>query len=186
MEKLLQPDIEESVRQSKNLMAGNVDNDFQPARVQISFKGLKAEQFLHWFHAVCSKDPFLLLDAQPEHYVFASDENGNQRVVENIGENINSFGITFQPPSHPNVLKDVCEDYPFKMSGFGHSDEGEPSGYVLHQFKNTEDGFDADLGIYFPASAPADMFEQHRQHLVVEFTNWASFAFEHIQAASKA
>ena len=106
--------------------------------------------------------------------------------MENIGENINSFGITFQPPTHPNVLKDVRQDYPFKLSGFGHNDEGEISGYVLHQFKNTEDGFDADLGVYFPAAAPEDMFEQHRQHLVVEFTNWATFAFEHIQAESKA
>ena len=49
-------------------------------------------------------------------------------------------------------------------------------GHALHQFRKTGSGFDALLVIYFPAAAPEDLIEGHRQHLVVEFTDWITAA----------
>ena len=54
--------------------------------------------------------------------------------------------------------------------------DGTIIGHALHQFQETETGFDALLAIYFPAAAPEDLIEGHRQHLAVEFTNWITAA----------
>ena len=54
--------------------------------------------------------------------------------------------------------------------------DGTIIGHALHQFRETGAGFDALLVIYFPAAAPDDLVEGHRQHLAVEFTNWITAA----------
>jgi hypothetical protein len=69
------------------------------------------------------------------------------------------------------------------MSGYRHIDDGTVNGYVLHQFRPHSDdvGFDANLCIYFPTSAPEVLFEQHRQHLVVEFTNCTRHCYQELK-----
>lgn len=51
---------------------------------------------------------------------------------------------------------------------------------LYHQFRDHADGqgFDVDLAIYFPVGAGEDVVECHRQHLLVEFSNWSKQAFE--------
>ncbi|KAL4801837.1 hypothetical protein BDV18DRAFT_164650 [Aspergillus unguis] len=182
MEKLLQPDIQESDEFWRETIAQNTTGEYKPARVQVSFQGISANEFLGWFHNTCSKDISCLLGAQPEHYLVVVDEQGRQRVIENLGEHVSRFNIKHEPPTRPWLVKDLDEDFPIRMSGYGQIESGEIHGYVLHQFRNTTEGFDANLAIYYPATTPDDLFEQHRQHLLVEFRNWVSFAYQHVKS----
>jgi hypothetical protein len=61
---------------------------------------------------------------------------------------------------------------------------GTTIGHGLHQFREATDGFDALLAIYFPAAAPEEFIEGHRQHLAVEFTNWIVSAAESLGRTS--
>ena len=66
----------------------------------------------------------------------------------------------------------------------GQTPDGTTIGHALHQFRETTDGFDALLAIYFPAAAPEEFIEGHRQHLAVEFTNWITGAAESLGRTS--
>ena len=61
--------------------------------------------------------------------------------------------------------------------------DGTTIGHALHQVRETTDGFDALLAIYFPAAAPEEFIEG-RQHLAVEFTNWIIGAAESLGRTS--
>lgn len=43
-------------------------------------------------------------------------------------------------------------------------------------------GFDADLAVYFPAACGGDLIECHRQHLLVEFSNWFRDCYKALRA----
>ncbi|KAI2893062.1 hypothetical protein CBS76997_1781 [Aspergillus niger] len=188
IETLLAPDIAAANTFWRETLAANTPSqEYKPARVELAFTGIAAAEFLNWFRHHCQKDATYMLAAQPEHWVVASDAAGNEKVIENLGEWVSRFGITFAEPAHPCQLADVYEDYPIRLSGYGRADDGLVSGYVLHQFRPHEGGavvgFDANLCVYFPASAPEALFEAHRQHLVVEFTNWARHCYEDLHGA---
>ncbi|PYH42566.1 uncharacterized protein BP01DRAFT_359434 [Aspergillus saccharolyticus JOP 1030-1] len=182
-EKLVQPDIDESNRFWQRVLAENTTGEFKPARIELSVKGITMEEFLPWFRNRCQRNVSNMLAGQPEHWVVSADEQGNEKVIENLGPWVSRFFIKFEAPSQPFQLNDIREDFPLRMTGYGHTDDGSINGYVLHQFRPHTDGsgFDVNLCIYFPASAPEVLFEQHRQHLVVEFTNWTRHCYRELK-----
>ncbi|KAJ5751946.1 hypothetical protein N7520_008863 [Penicillium odoratum] len=183
IEKLIQPDIDESNEFWRKVLAENVTGEFKPARIELSVEGLTMNEFLPWFRNRCQKKVPYMLAGQPEHWLVLSDEHGNEKVIENLGPWVSRFFIKFEAPSQPFQKRDMYEDFTLKLSGYGHTDDGLINGYVLHQFRPHADGsgFDANLCIYFPASAPEILFEQHRQHLVVEFTNWTRHCYRELK-----
>ncbi|GAB1218548.1 hypothetical protein ATERTT37_007807 [Aspergillus terreus] len=192
-ERLLQPDIDESNAFWRQVLADNPTNEFRPARVELAINGLSMDEFLGWFRERCQNRVPWMPAAQPEHWVVVSPAaaaNANadggsspgyhEKVNENLGPWISRFFITFAPPSHACQLGELdAEAYPLQMTGYGRTDGGQINGYVLHQFRPHANsvGFDANLCIHFPAPAPEVLFEQHRQHLVVEFTNRARHCY---------
>ncbi|KAJ5861943.1 uncharacterized protein N7529_009253 [Penicillium soppii] len=182
-EELIQPDIDESNEFWRKVLAENKGGDFKPARIELSVKGLKMDEFLPWFRNRCQRKVPYMLAGQPEHWVVQSDEAGNEKVIENLGPWVSRFFIKFEPASQPFQLRDMYEDFPLRLTGYGHTDDGSINGYVLHQFRPHAEGsgFDVNLCIYFPASAPEILFEQHRQHLVVEFTNWTRRCYRELK-----
>ena len=114
-----------------------------------------------------------ILAAQPEHFVLVEAGDGPNhvvRVVENLGGYISDFYITFT--GEDQAVAELAPDYPTRMVGTVTLADGTTIGHALHQFRDTTDGFDALLAIYFPAAAPEEFIEGHCQHLAVEFTNW--------------
>ena len=182
-EKLLQPDIDESNEFWRKVLAENTTNEFKPARIELSIEGLDMKEFLDWFRTRCQKNVSHMLAGQPEHWVVLSDEHGDEKVIENLGPWVSRFFIKFEAPSQPFQKADMYDDYPLKLSGHGYTDDGQVNGYVLHQFRphSARVGFDVNLCIYFPASAPEVLFEQHHQHLVVEFTNWTRHCYQELK-----
>jgi hypothetical protein len=81
--------------------------------------------------------------------------------------------------SPPDFVEDE-PTFPTKMTGRGYLEDGTQIMELYHQFRDHADGqgFDVDLAIYFPVAAGEDVVECHRQHLLVEFSNWSKQAFE--------
>ena len=104
------------------------------------------------------------------------------RVVENLGRYISDFYITFT--SEDQAVAELAPGYPTRMAGTVALADGTTIGHALHQFRETTDGFDALLAIYFPAATPEEFIEGHRQHLAVEFTNWITGAGESLGRTS--
>ena len=50
-------------------------------------------------------------------------------------------------------------------------DDGTLFTYVLQQFKDTDDGMEANLRIWYPAACPPIYLEEHAEHYAVEFRN---------------
>lgn len=147
--------------------------EWKPATVQLRARGITSGQFGGWFHHALS-DEAAMLAAQPEHYVMIANGDGSTSIVENLGPYICSSVIHFT--AEDQAVGELLPDYPVRLVGYGQMDDGTVTGHVLHQFRDTEDGLAAHLTIFFPAACPEELFEQHRQHLVVEFGNWITAA----------
>jgi hypothetical protein len=116
-----------------------------------------------------------MLAAQPEHFVVTGNADATSDVVENIGPHVCSFKIHFT--GEDSAAGDLLPDYPIRMVGHAKLADGTVTMHVLHQFRDTAAGFDAHLTIFFPEACPeAEVIEQHRQHLAVEFNNWITAA----------
>lgn len=65
-----------------------------------------------------------------------------------------------------------CRATALNSAGAVENPEGEPIGYLLHQFSDTNPGFRAKLAIYWPAATPDELVKGHADHLMIEFNNW--------------
>lgn len=147
------------------------DGTVQPARTHLSVQGLTATEFLQYAHKIMADaDEPRLYASHPEHFAFTSSEGGRVRVVENLGHLISDTHITFVDESQ--AVEEPAADYPHRMVANLALPDGTPFGHALHQFRDTETGFDASLAIYFPSAAPEEFIESHRRHLAVEYANW--------------
>jgi hypothetical protein len=180
---LLEPDTAASARTLK-AWADRSQGHWRPAVTQLQVHGISAGEFVSYFMSITGEQPKLLA-AQPEHFVLAEAGDGPShvvRVVENLGRYISDFYITFT--GEDQAVAELAADYPTRMVGTVALADGTTIGHALHQFRETTDGFDALLAIYFPADAPEEFIEGHRQHLAVEFTNWIVGAAESLGRTS--
>ncbi|OJJ78167.1 hypothetical protein ASPBRDRAFT_656467 [Aspergillus brasiliensis CBS 101740] len=160
----------------------NSHGEWTPARIQLSARGLDSKHFIQWFlpgEGGMRPEPEKLA-AHPEHWVVrpALQQPKAMDVLETLGERPTLFTLAFDLPASDFVQDNPA--FPFKMTARGYLDDGTPLMELYHQFKDHEDGqgFDIDLAIYFPVAAGEDVVECHRQHLLVEFTNWLKQAYE--------
>ena len=183
IENILRSDIKDGECYWTEMISKNTPGEFNRSSVQLSVKGITVDEFLKWFHTRCSKNVAYMQSAEPEHWVVTSDDTGTQRVIENLGSTIACFNIEFGPPTEPCQKLGILEDFPTRMSATAKLSSGHAFAHVLHQFKPHHEGsgFDANLGAYFLKSAGSDVVEQHRQHLVVEFTNWTRHCFRELK-----
>lgn len=164
---LLTPDTDECEDQFSAWLSQS-DGVFRPAMIDMRVTGLSATEFLAYFDSIRREEPKMLA-AHPEHFVIAFTEGGFD-VIENIGPHISRFDVHFTDADH--AVETPLADFPIRMVGHYAARDGTVESHVLHQFRETSDGFDAKLAIYYPAAAPDEVIEGHRQHLAVEFSNW--------------
>ena len=107
-----------------------------------------------------------LLRAHPEHYMIPPYEEG---IVEVIGEHMARLRIVVTDKVPSWVLEYGDPAYPFKKPTVGELDDGTVLFYILHEFRDTEKGCDLILRLLFPEAAPQVFFDEHAEHLAVEF-----------------
>lgn len=157
------------------------NGEWRPARISLSVRGLLSKAFIQWF--IPTQGGMLpeaeKLAAHPEHWVVRPARGSkSMTVLETLGEKPTLFTLDFDV-SPTDFVQDESA-FITKMTARGYLEDGTQIMELYHQFRDHADGqgFDVDLAIYFPVAAGEDVVECHRQHLLVEFSNWSKQAFE--------
>lgn len=155
------------------------NGEFAQAQVLMKVKGVSLASIAELFGEALGKEVKsfddvreLALDvsfpSNPEHYSPAGTFVG---VVETMGP-LPTLTATMTDPNPPQfVLDDFNESYQFRNAGKGTLFDGTPHSYVLQEFRDTEDGMEASLRVYYPAACPPKYLEHHAKHYTVEFRN---------------
>ncbi|MDN5721397.1 MAG: hypothetical protein ACTH0D_12000 [Candidatus Corynebacterium faecigallinarum] len=103
----------------------------------------------------------------PEHYMVLPGAG----VVETMGglPTLTRIEPIETPPAF--VAEHIDDSFDISRAGQGPLDDGTPFTYVLQQFKDTEDGVEVDLRVWYPAACPPIYVEEHAQHFAVETRN---------------
>lgn len=139
-------------------------------------QGLSGKDFYDWMmESIESSDEASMLKSHPEHYI-QDCKNGRQTVCETVGGSPVAAEFVIDMNNKGNLMKDRNIDYPYNICGQAVDEEGTILGGALHQFKDTPDGFEGRLCIYFPRLLPKHIVKKHQIHLAMEFSNWALMA----------
>ena len=180
---LLARQIEEGDIYFKSLIAKS-NGQYKESRVDLSVKGISSSQFLEWFKIVDAKGTpdgmrrfylDIMAPAHPEHYALGPYPIG---IVETIGQHICRVRID-NTVEVPVFVRDYGDpSYDKKLPVTCYLDDGTVFFYGFQEIRDTEDGCDFRIRIIFPAASPQILFDEHTEHLAIEFRSW-------IMAASK-
>ncbi|MGY4238354.1 hypothetical protein ACVIIW_007301 [Bradyrhizobium sp. USDA 4449] len=137
-------------------------------------------EFIEWYlTGYLQANTPAMLRAHPEHLGVLLIPDGRVGVLEVTGHCHGPELLHLKP------LQDWSEspvplqpDMPHRLMARIESQAGQVLGYLLHEFRDTNPGFDARLAIHWPAGAPAEMVKGHIDHLTVEFSNWFEMYLE--------
>ena len=178
MQNLLADQIKESDKRIREYWE-NSDGDFNYGQCIMKIKGIDSKTLLSSIRelfAGASGTPEQvkahairnLFPVHPEHYTLKNGAN-----VETMGGLATlTKPMPYAVDQAPAFVRQLVDNlYPLCMAGAGPLLDGTPFTYVLQQFKDTEDGMEANLIIWYPAGCPAIYVEEHVEHYAVEFRN---------------
>jgi hypothetical protein len=177
MRDLLREQIEESDRRLKRYLADS-HGEFAMTQVILRATGLKSADFFATVRAALAAvdgapeqvQEYVIRNVfpmHPEHYTLPPYRG----VVETMG------GIPTRSRVIPTqdvpafITQLIDESYPTRLTGAAELDDGTLFTYVLQQLKDTDDGMEANLRIWYPAACPPIYLEEHAEHYAVEFRN---------------
>lgn len=184
MLKLLEQQIEEGDKHFKDLIAKS-NGQYKESRVDFMAKGLKSNQFLNWFKIVDAKESpegirrfylDIMAPAHPEHYALGPHPIG---IVETIGEHICRVRLdnTVEVPDFVQEYGDPSYDKKLPVTCY--LDDGTVFFYGYQEIRDTEDGCDFRIRIIFPAASPQVLFDEHTEHLAIEWGYCIKAAIAH-------
>lgn len=183
---LLNPLIEEADIYYKTIITQS-HGEYKESRIDLKVYGLKVSHFMDWWkdwmadlqNPETKQKTFLetMVPAHPEHYALPSYPSG---VVETIGEHIARVQIKpiFDPPAFVRAYGDPAYQ---PLSAIGTLDDGSALFYILQELRDCDGGSEFRLRLLFPAAAPQVFFDEHAEHLAVEFRSFVTSAFERQQ-----
>jgi hypothetical protein len=183
---LLDPLIEEADTYYKTIIAQS-HGEYKESRIDLKAHGLKVSHFMDWWrewmadlqNPAIKQKTFLetMVPAHPEHYALPPYPSG---VVETIGEHIARVQIKpiFDPPGFVSAHGDASFQ---PLSAIGTLDDGSVLFYILQELRDCDEGSEFRLRLLFPAAAPQVFFDEHAEHLAVEFRSFVNSAFERQQ-----
>jgi hypothetical protein len=183
---LLKPAIEEADIYYKDII-NRSNGEYKESRIDLKARGLKVAHFMSWWKewmgdlqdSEIKQKTFLetMVPAHPEHYALPPYPSG---VVETIGEHIARVQIKpiFDPPPFVRAYGDPSYQ---PLSAIGTLDDGSILFYILQELRDCDDGSEFRLRLLFPAAAPQVFFDEHAEHLAVEFRSFITSAFERQQ-----
>lgn len=103
----------------------------------------------------------------PEHYGVPPYAG----VVETMG-GIPTLTRVQRDENPPEFVTACIDDsYTISSAGRGELPDGTEHSHVLQQFRNTEDGIEASLRIWYPAACPEEYLAERAEHYAVESRN---------------
>lgn len=180
---LIAKQIEEADEYYKSVIAES-QGQYKESRIDLKVKGLTVGQFMTWQREWVEdlkthegKRGFYLntmVPAHPEHYALPDYPIG---IIETIGEHIARVRL-HNDSTFPDFILEYADPSYSNVKFVGSLDDGSVLFYVLQEFKDAEDGAHFILRLLFPAAAPQVLFDEHTEHLAVEFRSFITAAFK--------
>jgi hypothetical protein len=108
-----------------------------------------------------------LLHIHPEHYTVPPYDS--EGIIEVIGEHRARLRIEPTENVPAFVMEYGNAAFPMKKPTIAKLDDGTEAFYMLHEFRDTVEGCLLQLRLIFPAAAPQVFFDDHAEHLTIEF-----------------
>jgi hypothetical protein len=180
---LLKDQIEEADVYYKEIIEKS-NGEYKESRIDLSAKGITLAQFMAWWKVwmmelqspEIKRQVFLdtMVPAHPEHYTLPTTGGG---IVETIGEHV--ARVRIEPCLNPPEFVKAHGDPSFlQLPAIGYLNDGSILFYILQEIKDSEEGCDFRLRLLFPSAAPQVFFDEHAEHLAVEFRSFIHTAFE--------
>jgi hypothetical protein len=135
-----------------------------------------AGAFVEWFDAATKvPDEEAMLRACPDHFAVRGGDRGNE-ILETTGASPFAMHIYLDDGDYSTLQTPIDPTFTHRIDGVARTSGGSPVGGTRHQFRDTEEGYQARLTVEFPALTPSFMVVGHRWHLACEFSNWAEAA----------
>ncbi|RSL59445.1 hypothetical protein CEP53_005798 [Fusarium sp. AF-6] len=161
MHDLLKTQLEEADAFYKQLIL-DFNGEYKESRIYLKAKNFKSSYFMDWQKQIAEvmkseevkRDFFLksVATAHPEHYAMPAYPAG---IIETIGEHV--ARVQVRPDlSVPDFVKAYGDPSYVSIPVTGLMDDDTVLFYVLHEFRDAEDGSGCDiiLRLLFPAAAP--------------------------------
>lgn len=108
----------------------------------------------------------------PDHYVLRPTSTNELEVIETCGNAPLPFQFFIVYGDETGVQTERDLSYAYQSAGIARLKDGTLMGGVRHQFKDTENGFEAKLVVEFPSLCPTFIVKAHQMHLASEFSYW--------------
>jgi hypothetical protein len=135
-----------------------------------------AAEFLQWYATgYLRANTAAMLRSHPEHLGVLLLADGRIGVLEVPGHSSEHGPELLRArrlEDWTGVPIPLQPDMPYRLMARSETEDGQTLGYLLHEYRDTNPGFDARLAIYWPADAPEAIVTGHADHLMVEFANW--------------
>ncbi|MFC4760858.1 hypothetical protein [Fructobacillus durionis] len=152
-------------------------DDKQPMKqaiVEVETENISLIQFMLFNQSLMAENNlYLPSKVHPEHYYFEAGKGGTQTIVE-------TFGM-YKDPSYLHLVpgkgmaRPIQPDADTDMVMIGKTllahNMADTKIIGMHQFKGKKNGLHVKLGVFLPQSAPDEILEGHKWHLMVEFNN---------------
>lgn len=165
------------------------DGKYKESRIDLAVSGISKAEFLAWWkdwmmalsNPESKQKTFLdtMVPAHPEHYAPPPYPGG---IVETIGEHVARVRIQ-AGGDLPDFVRQ-CGDPSYQpLSAIGTLDDGSILFYIFQEIRESgEQGCEFRLRLLFPAAAPQVFFDEHAEHLAVEFRSFLQTAAASRQA----
>ena len=176
---------EQELKSSDEIWKNIADNsrekeNLQPIFVEAEVTGISLQQFMVCNHEIAKINNLKLpSEIHPEHYSFETGTGGNKISMERIGLQENPAWILSEIakdryyPVKPDADTTLSVVWYTKLM----SDKSDTKLVGMHQFKQTENGMNAKLGMFYPEAAPKAMLEEQQWHMIVEVYNLMHYAY---------
>lgn len=191
MHQLIQGEMDENDRNIKKYLAES-NGKFREVYVEVHVKGISATDYFAWQSAAMREaiagtpkerknvTIHTVFPAHPEHYMIL-----NSGVIETLGGLPTNASVCKVDPM-PQFLIDCADDSYFggKNSGVKLAD-GTVWSYGLTEYKDTEDGAEMKLHVFWPEKSPEIFFEDHARHFAIEYRNFIHMAYDALKNTDK-
>ena len=174
MEELFATEIEQA-DQWEQAWTERSGDGYRASEVSARVSAGSAAEFVQWFVlGYMGPNAPAMMRAHPEHLGAMQLPDGRVSVYEVPGHTelpamLYLNRLETWPTDVPIALD---PDMPVRIMARGEAKNGRVHGYLLHQFRDTSEGFEARLSIHWRDGAPDDLVYGHADHLMLEFNNW--------------
>lgn len=191
MYSLLEDEVHHSDANIKRYLTAS-NGKFKPVYVQVHVKGLTATSYYKW-QSTAMKDVAIgtkkkrdeliqkvMLPSHPEHYMlkFSGLIPG---LIETLGGLPTNACVAIKKKT-PQFVSDIADEtYPHKSHPNVLLHDKTLWSYGLTEYRDTKDGADFKLRVWWPAACPDLYFEDHNRHFSVEYRNFIHMAYDALQ-----